>query len=217
MTAKPTPLARVKEIGRFTVDNIGAVIVFLVVNHFWGLQAAIAASVVFAVGDAIRHWYLRIPFTRVGVVATTLTIGFGTIDLFAATPFMLRFESVLSNLMTAVVFAGGARGRRPMLLELVERKRGAPFVGRPDLVRFFAILTWTWVGYFVLKSLVYLWIGLELPLDRAIQIRTLWGTASLVAMVVLSSVLAPPLYRLFSRRGWLPPRQDIFLPPSTTD
>lgn len=214
--AKPSLLSRLKDIGHFAADNIGAVIVFLVVNQFWGLKAAIAASIVFAATDAIRHWWLKIAFTKVGIVATTLTIGFGAIDLFAETPFMLRFEAVISNLMTALVFAGGARGQRPMLLELVEQKRGAPFVGRPDLVRFFAILTWIWVGYFIIKAMLYLWIGLEVPLDRAVALRSIWGTASLIAMIVLSSTLARRLYHLLDRRGWLPPRRDLPPTPSPT-
>lgn len=205
---KPGLLARLKGLGHFAADNIGAVVVFLVVNQIWGLKAAIAASIVFAVIDALRHWWLRIAFTKVGVVATVLTIGFGLIDLFAATPFMLRFESVISNLMTGAVFAAGARGKRSMLLELVEQKRGAPFVGRPDLVRFFAILTWIWVGYFAIKAGLYLWVGLIVPLDRAIELRAIWGTASLVAMMVVFSALARQLYHLFNRLGWLPPRQD---------
>ena len=48
---------------------------------------------------------------------------FGSIDLFAQTPFMLKYEAVITNIVTGIAFVAGARGAKPMLQEIAERGR----------------------------------------------------------------------------------------------
>lgn len=49
------------------------------------------------------------------MLSSALTVVFGTIDLLSATPFMLKYESVVTNAATGVVFAIGAGGAKPMV------------------------------------------------------------------------------------------------------
>ena len=206
-TAKsPFTLSRLLGILRFGAENLGPIITFIVLSRLFGLKVAIAGAVIFVVADVIRRKWFHLSFPTIYLVSAGLTVGFGIVDLFAANPFMLRFESVVSNLVTCGFFVVGARGKSSMIQEIVEQKRGAPFVNRPDLQRFFSYLTLMWAFYFLLKAIIYLWLGLVLPLDRAVEIRSIFGTASLMAMVAISATLTRQLYLLCQRFGWLPPQ-----------
>lgn len=201
---------------RFTAENLGPVIVFIVLSRMFGTKIAIAGTVAFAAVDIARRFWMKVGFTTLYIVSAGMTVGFGSIDLMSETPFMLRFEPVISNLVTAGVFLIGAFGKRSMILELVEQQRGAPFVDRPDLIRFFIYMTLAWAVYFFVKAMIYLWMGLAMPLERAMEIRSVFGTVSLVAMIGLVTLLARPSYFLLMRLGLLPPRPEPPAPQTQT-
>ena len=51
---------------------------------------------------------------------------------------------------------------------------------------FFRLFTLFWAGYFFVRAGVYLWLGLTLPLQQALAVRAVIGTASLAGMIGLS-------------------------------
>jgi hypothetical protein len=51
---------------------------------------------------------------------------------------------------------------------------------------FFRLFTLLWAAYFFVKAAVYLWLGLMLPLEQALAVRSVVGTASFAAMIGLS-------------------------------
>lgn len=205
---KPLTVRRVLDILRFGLENLGPLLIFIGLSRFYGLKVAIAGAVIFVVLDVIRRKWMHLSFPMLYLVSSGLTVGFGLVDLLADSPFMLRFEPVISNLVTFGIFVFGAFGKTSLLQEIIEQKRGAPFVNRPDLQRFFSYLTLFWALYFLLKAILYLWIGMAFPLDRAVEIRSVFGTISLIAMIAISTTQTRRLYRLCQRFGWVPPQPE---------
>src|SRR5665213_2059031 len=113
-------LTRGARLLRFALTEFGPLIVFGALAATLGTKAAIAGSLAFIIADALRRYRWRIPATRLYIFSSILTMMFGTIDLFAVTPFMLKYESVITNLATGAAFIIGARGDKPMLQEFAE-------------------------------------------------------------------------------------------------
>ena len=129
---------------------------------------------------------------------------FGTIDLLSATPFMLKYEAIITNVVTGGFFVLGARGPRPIIQELAEQRSGEDFSGRADVVRFFQIFTLAWAGVFDSKAGFYFAVGQMLPMVEAIAVRTVVGSASMALMVALSFSQGRRLFFLCQRLGLLP-------------
>jgi len=195
-------IARVKEMLRASAFDFGGIIVFYLLLYTIGLKAAIAGTIVFVIADAVRRRRHGLGFPRIYVLSSAMAVGFGAIDLFSATPFMIKYEAVISSLAIGAMFAAGARGKS-MLQELVEQRDGAAFANRPDIARFFQLMTLMWAAYFVVKAIVYLWLGEILPIEQTLQIRPVIGTVSLIAMIGISTQ-GSRLYLLARRLGLLP-------------
>jgi intracellular septation protein A len=194
-------LQKAKELLRAGAFDFGGMIVFYALLYTLGLKAAIGGTILFVVADAIRRHRAGLGFPRIYVLTSALALVFGAIDLLAATPFMIQWEAVITSLFLAGMFGLGARGKS-MLQELVEQRQGESFVERPDIRRFFQLLTLMWAGYFVLKALVYAWMGVTMPIERTMRLRPVIGTASLVVMFAISSQ-GRRLFVLAKRIGWL--------------
>jgi hypothetical protein len=124
--------------------------------------------------------------------------------LLSATPFMLKYEAVITNAFTGIAFVAGARGPRPLVMELAEQRQGTPYPERPDITRFFQLFTLLWAAYFFVKTGFYLSIAALMPMTQAMLVRSVIGTASLALMVVLSATQGRRLFRLCQWMGWLP-------------
>jgi intracellular septation protein A len=167
--------------------EFGALIVFWVGLYGFGIKPAIGATVAFIVLDALYRWRQKLPVTRIYVLTSTLAVTFGTIDLLATSPFLIKYEAVVTNIATGLFFVAGARGEKSLIQEVAERRRqDAPFPDRADVRYFFRLFTLFWGAYFFVKAAVYLWLGTILPLERALALRTVIGGVSLAAMLGLS-------------------------------
>jgi hypothetical protein len=107
----PLTFRRVLGILRFGLENLGPLLIFIGLSRFYGLKVAIAGAVIFVVADVIRRKWLHLSFPKLYLVSSGLTVGFGIVDLLADSPFMLRFEPVISNLVTCGFFVVGAHGK----------------------------------------------------------------------------------------------------------
>jgi intracellular septation protein A len=182
-------------------------LVFWALLTLGGLRLAIAGAVLFVVLDAARRWRGGHAFTRVWLLSNALTVVFGTVDLIATTPFLLATQSVVTNLATGLAFIVGARGPKSMIQEVAEQGRGEPFPDRADIGRFFRWFTLVWAAYFLLKAGFYLWLAQELSLERAMAVRSVVGSASLVLLIAASFSQGRRLFLLCQRLGLLP-KQD---------
>ena len=196
-------MARLLSILRFIVDQFGTMALFYLLLYTLGLKAAIAGSLVFLIADAIRRHRYGIGFPKLYILTSVLTFVFGGIDLMSETPFMIKYEAVVTSLIVAGAFGWTVFGPRPMLQELAEQQARASFPDRADVRAFFRILTLIWVAYFVARAAVYFWIGEALPIEQAMAIRPFIGTPSLVVMIVLS-FQGRHLFALLKRLGLLP-------------
>jgi intracellular septation protein A len=193
---------------RWVIAEFGPLVVFWALDIGVGLKAAIAGSLLFILGDSIWRWLRGVKFTRLYVLISGLTLVFGAIDLLSATPFMLKYEAVITNVVTGVAFVVGSRGPRPIIQELAEQRQGAPYPDRPDLTRFFQIFTLLWAAYFFLKAGFYLAVGQMMPMVQAMAIRSVVGSASLAVMMLLSFTQGRRLFLLCQRIGLLPPPSE---------
>jgi intracellular septation protein A len=188
---------------RYVVLEFGALIVFWIGLYSFGIKPAIAATVVFVLLDGLYHWRQRIAVTRVYVLSSTLAIVFGAIDLYAANPFMIKYEAVVTNTAVGLFFVAGARGEKSLIQEVAEKRREL-FPDRADVRYFFRLLTLVWAAYFFAKAALYLWLGLILPLERALALRTVIGGVSLAVMIVGTTLLGRRLFFVCRWLGLLP-------------
>lgn len=189
---------------RWVLADFGPLLMFWALNLAFGLKPAIAGSVLFILADSLWRWRRRLPFTRIYILASVLTVVFGSVDLLSATPFMLKYEAVITNMFTGLAFVAGARGSRPLIMELAEQRQGSPFPQRPDVTRFFQLFTLLWAGYFFLKAGFYIVVALLMPLTQAMVVRSVVGGTSLALMVAVSVTQGRRLFRLCQWMGLLP-------------
>jgi len=196
-------MARLRRFLRFLFGDFGPLIAFWAFYLPFGIRAAIAATVVYVIGDFVHRLRYRRRFTRIYLLSSGLAVIFGAIDLSAATPFMLKYEAVVSNVATGIFFVAGARGAKPLIQEFAEQRSG-PFPERADVHRYFELFTYAWAVYFFVKAAAYYAIGQAYPLATALAIRSLVGGISFGVMIVGSAALGRRGFFLLQRLGWLP-------------
>ena len=196
-------MARLRRFLRFLFADFGPLIAFWAFYLPFGIRIAIAATVVYILGDFALRLYGGRPFTRIYLLASGLAVVFGAIDLIAATPFMLKYEAVVTNVATGIFFMAGANGSKPLIQEFAEQRSG-PFPERRDVRRYFQLFTYTWAAYFLLKAAVYFALGATLPLATALALRSAIGGISLGVMIAGSAALGRRGFFLMKRLGWLP-------------
>lgn len=182
-------------------------LIFWVLLWTVDLKIAIGVGVVCVLADIVYRRWRGLPITRLFLLSAGLTLVFGCIDLFAESPFMLKFGDVIVSLAISGAFAWGALGEKSMIQRLVEQQQGDEFEDGPDIRRFFRLFTWLWAIYFLLKAIVYWWLGEILPMDQALTVRPVVGLVSLGFMLLLS-FKAQLLFDLATRFGLLPKVAD---------
>ena len=175
---------RIKAVIGFVTAEFSPLIGFLVLSWAFGLKIAIAGTLAIVAADTGWRLWKRVPFTRTYILFVTLTVGFGVIDLLSATPFLLKYEAVITNVVTSGIFVLGATGPKPLIQEVAEQREGKPFTS--DAARiFFRWFTLVWAAYFALKAAFYFWMAWTLPMAEALAVRSLVGSLSLGVMLVL--------------------------------
>ena len=196
-------MSRLMAVVRFALAEFGPLIVFWGLALTLGTKAAILGSILFILADAGWRWRKGLAFTRLYLLVSALTLVFGFIDLWATSPFMLKYEAVVTNVVTGLAFVVGALGEKPILQE-VAQSRGETFPITPEVVAFFRIFTLVWAGYFLLKAAFFLWMALTLPMLEAMALRSVVGSATLGLMILASATQGRRLFFLCRRLGLLP-------------
>ncbi len=96
---------------RFALAEFGPLIVFWGLAATLGVKPAIFGSVLYILADAAWRWRKKLAFTRLYLLTSGLTLIFGLIDLASTSPFMLKYEAVVTNLATGFAFVAGALGK----------------------------------------------------------------------------------------------------------
>lgn len=184
----------------------GGLIVYWGIFLLFGIKPAIAATLVFIVVEYVWRVTTHRPFPVLWWFSNGMALVFGVIDLYADSPFMLRYEATVSNLLTAAFFAAGAVGEKPLILQFAQRSPNAGDIptDRPELMRFFRAFTLLWAAYFVFRAGLFLWIMQNPSLSSALLLRTLAGWGSLALMVLLS-MNGRHVFLACQRIGWFRP------------
>lgn len=188
---------------RFALGEFGPLIAFWLVDAAFGLKPAIAASLAAIVALSLYKWRRGERFTRLYLLTSALTLVFGAIDLMSQTPFLLKYESVVTNIATGGAFVIGAFGEKPLVQEAAEQRSPA-FRATPEIRRFFQLFTLVWALYFFLKAALYAWLALTLPLAEAMALRSVLGGASLALLIGVSVTQGRRLFFLCRTLGLLP-------------
>lgn len=196
-------MSRLSAILRFVLAEFGPLIVFWTLATTLGVKPAILGSILFIVVGAAWRRLKRLTFTRLYVLTSALTLVFGLIDLASTSPFMLKYEAVITNAATGLAFVAGAVGEKPIIQEVAEQ-RGASFVATEEVRAFFRLFTLIWAAYFFLKAITYLWMAWTLPMLEAMALRSVAGGVSLGLMIAVSATQGRRLFFLCRRLGFLP-------------
>jgi intracellular septation protein A len=189
---------------RFALAEFGPLIGFWLLAATLGTKAAIAGSVIIIIADALWRRHRGLAFTRIYLLTSGLTLVFGAVDLMSATPFMLKYESVITNAVTGIVFVAGAYGPKSMIQEVAEQRQGGPFPEGADIRRFFQMFTLLWAAYFFVKSIFYFWLAWTMPMLQAMALRSVIGSVSLGLMIAFSVTQGRRMFMLCRKWGLLP-------------
>ena len=196
-------MSRLLAVVRFALAEFGPLIVFWTLASTLGVKPAILGSILFIVADAAWRWRKGLTFTRLYLLVSGLTLVFGLIDLASTSPFMLKYEAVITNAVTGVAFVAGALGGKPILQEVAEQ-RGESFNATGEVRAFFRLFTLVWAGYFFVKAAFYVWMVWTLPMLEAMALRSAIGGVTLGLMIALSVTQGRRLFFLCRRLGLLP-------------
>lgn len=180
-------MIRVLPLMRGLFHNFGGLVLYWTVLLAFGVKPAIAATLLFVLVEGGWRLASRKPFPPIWLFANGAALVFGVIDLWASSPFMIRYEGAIMNLLTAAAFAVGALGREPLVMTFARKRRPDISVERPEVVRYFRAFTYAWALYFVARAATFLWIMTTFPLIQALVIRTVVAWVSLGVMLLISA------------------------------
>ncbi len=196
-------MSKLAATARFIVAEFGPLIVFWALAATLGVKPAVAGSILAIAVDAAWRRRNGLAFTRLYLLTSGLTLIFGLIDLASTSPFMLKYEAVVTNVATGLAFVAGALGEKPIVQEVAEQ-RGETFVATSEVRAFFRLFTLVWAGYFFIKAAFYVWMVWTLPMLEAMALRSVIGSVTLGLMIALSVTQGRRLFFLCRRLGLLP-------------
>jgi intracellular septation protein A len=196
-------MSRLIAAARFAVAEFGPLIVFWTLAATLGVKPAILGSILFIAADAAWRRLKRLAFTRLYLLISGLTLVFGLVDLASTSPFMLKYEAVITNAATGLAFVAGALGEKPIIQEAAEQ-RNETFVATEEVRGFFRLFTLVWAAYFFLKAALFAWMAWTMPMLEAMALRSVIGGVSLGLMIAISVTQGRRLFFLCRRLGLLP-------------
>jgi intracellular septation protein A len=196
-------MTKLAVVARFALAEFGPLIVFWLLALAFGVKPAILGSIAFIIADAVWRWRKGLKFTRLYSLISALTLVFGFVDLVATSPFMLKYEAAVSNVVTGIAFVVGALGEKPIIQEVAEQ-RGESFVASDEIRTFFRLFTLVWATYFFLKAFLFAWMAWTMPMLEAMALRSAIGGVSLGLMIAISVTQGRRLFFLCRRFGLLP-------------
>lgn len=190
---------------RGVMANFGPMVAFLVASRLFSVKVAIALSMLWTLGEIVYLRVRRERPTRIFWFTAAMTLAFGALDLYQREPTFLRWEAVITNVITGLYFGATVLRGKSLIQEFYEKSQNVTELPRPELADFFRAFTALWALYFFAKALVYAWIAQRYPLDRAMALRAVIGSTSFYAMMALSAA-GRPLFMFAKRMGLFPDR-----------
>jgi intracellular septation protein A len=192
-----------RTLAKIAFENFGPVLVFYAVNHFYGLKPAIAASILYTTAEIISKVSKNKKLTSLFKFSAIMTLVFGAVDLYSQQIFMFKYEACVSNVFTGLFFGASLFSEKTVLQEFREKSGDSKPVTR-DRVAYFKILTAVWTIYFFAKASAYFWMASHMSLEKGLLIRTLLGSMSFYALLLISIFGSKKLFPLMKKWNLLP-------------
>lgn len=174
-----------KRFFEFIAKNFATPIVFYIVFQRLGVKPAIAFGVSVAGLQILAHVYFRWRLSFFFILATGLTVVFGSLDLMVSEPRFFRLEAFFQNFVLGLIFLASLGSQRPMAWRLA---RSLPVEFQPDFSRlgkqYFLILTQIWGGYLLIKSALFLYLAFRVDLGRLYLFRVVVGNGTAVLLIL---------------------------------
>lgn len=204
-------MKKTRNFATWLVQNFGPLIIFLVAKNMAGLKPAIAATVVWSIGELayVIGWKREKP-TQFFYFSVGTTLLFGWVDLYSDNPFLFRYEAVLTNILTGLYFGATVFVGKPLIQEFAERTQ-ADDAKTPGAKIYLRYLTMVWSGYFFVKAAIYFCLGTsDLSIERVTVIRSVLGPVSFICLLAGERILRPLLVNVLKAIGKLPVSEQSF-------
>ncbi len=193
--------SKLRKLAFFVYDNFAPLIIFLIAEHLVDLKTAIAATVAISLLDLIFRSVKKVKITRLYLFSLVVTVAFGAIDIYSSSPFLFKYESSITNILTAGFFGITLWRGKPLIQEIAEGTMDPDKAKRPDVQQYLKILTFAWTLYFLVKASVYGYVSNRYSIDEAIAFRATVGTTSLLVMIFGEQLIRRPLFRVLQQAG----------------
>jgi len=194
---------RLLNFASFAYENFAPLIVFVVAEHVIGFRGALIVTLIVSCTDLVLRLALKHAPTRLYYLSFFTTLLFGAIDLTMTNPFLFKYESVMTNLLTAAFFAATLFRGTPLIQEVAQKTMPPEKASRRDVQEYLRVLTGIWAGYFILKAGVYFYFATHYSLTEAMALRSAVGTLSLVGLLLGERLVRKPLYSFLARNKWI--------------
>jgi intracellular septation protein A len=196
-------LPRLVSLLTFLFANFGPLIAFYVTNHFWGLKPAIATSLIFSAIEVTYKLIKKEPLSFFFWFCVVMTFGFGMVDLYLQKSVLFKFEPAVTNLCVAAFFGVSVYSKKSLIQEMAE-KSGKAAQYNDDHFFYFRVFTAIWALYYVVKSILYFWMGFHYTLEQGLLIRMSAGGISDYVFVGVSVLGGRYLFRFLQAQRLLP-------------
>ncbi len=186
-------------------QNFGPLIVFLVTKSVMGLKPAILATLIWSIAEVIYlvGWKREKP-SQFFCFSVGTTLLFGAIDLYSDNPFLFRYESVLTNVLTGLYFGATIFIGKPLIQEFAEKAK-TDGIERPGAKTYLRYLTVAWSTYFFVKAGIYLHLAnSSLSIEETTAIRSAFGPISFGVMLGGERLLRPAIIKALKAFKMLP-------------
>ncbi|MBK8169650.1 MAG: septation protein IspZ [Sandaracinaceae bacterium] len=160
-------------------ESFGSLLVFYIVEHSYGLLAAIVAgitqAIIFLSIQIVRERHV----SRLTAFSGAMVVLFGALDLYFQSGFFVKLEPAIGNLVFGGFFLWTVLSGKPIIAELAMRERPTLSAVVQTYLR---NLTLVWVLFFAARAALYTWMAFSMNLDRALAVRAFLGPLSFGAM-----------------------------------
>lgn len=190
----------------FILTDFGPLIVFYILKISFSLKVAILGCVLYSIGYLSFRIFKKLEISPFLIFSTTVSILFGILDLYSGSVFFFKFESALASMFFGLFFGLSLlKGRKPIVLDFAERQgRIKEEEMDDDLNFYFRFLTIVWVGYFILKAIIYTIVGYNYTLEQGIAFRVIFGNTTFYSLLLISILGGNQIFKALSFFRLLP-------------
>ncbi len=181
---------------RFLADDFGPLIVFLPLEHWYGVKPAIAGALAVSLLIAGARYWKGGKTSLFFKFSVGVAIGFGLVDLYLASSVLYRFEAAASSVLFGLYFGATLFAPKSLIEEFHDKTLKPGETTDDGERRYMRILTAVWSAHFFLKAVAYVYIAKRMSFAEATALRAVIGNVCLVTLLLGERLFRKQLYRL---------------------